>query len=53
MGKRGRFVRSAPFLGWTNGLSPWFEINKKIKKCEEVLRDAVAKKRKKNKGRGF
>ena len=26
-----RGVGSAPFVGWTNGLSPWFEIKKKKK----------------------
>ena len=51
-------VGSAPFVGWTKGLNPRFEIKKKkekkkqIKKSEEVSKDVVPKKRKKM-GRGF
>ena len=48
-----RFVGSAPFVSWTNGLSPWFEIKIKnqIKKGEKGSRDAIAKKREKQ-GKG-
>ena len=48
-----RFVGSAPFVSWTNGLSPWFEIKikKQIKKGEKGSRYAVAKKREKQ-GKG-
>ena len=49
MRQRERFVAFAPFVDWSNGLSPWFEKKKANKKSEEVSRDIVAKKRKKNK----
>ena len=49
MRQRGIFVGFAPFVGWTNGLSPWF----KKKKSEEVLRDAVAKRERKTWEEGF